>query len=65
VVVTDVALANSGVLYEKGDGGETDYEEARRRYQMAADRGHPLAQYNLGMMLAYMHAQVIVHSIMC
>src|SRR3989344_8666827 len=41
-----------GMMYRAGRGVPRDVNEARTRYQLAAEQGHPLAQFNLGRMSA-------------
>jgi hypothetical protein len=42
------AQADLAERYETGNGVDTDYNEAQRLYQAAADQGHGLATYKLG-----------------
>lgn len=42
------ALYMIGVMYEKGEGVKSDYAEAAKWYQNAAEKGNASAQYRLG-----------------
>jgi len=43
-----IAQFNLGVMYDKGEGVEKDYDEAFKWYRKAAEQGDADAQYNLG-----------------
>ena len=41
-----------GLAYLYGVGVDEDYREAERQFKLAADQGHVLSQYNLGVILS-------------
>ncbi|MFT5447046.1 MAG: TPR repeat protein [Gammaproteobacteria bacterium] len=46
------AQLSVAALYSKGQGVETDHEEAAKWYGLAADQGVPAAQFTLGLLYA-------------
>ena len=44
-------MRHLGLLYENGSGVKLDKKKAERLYRTAADRGHAMAQTNLGTFL--------------
>ena len=47
------ALNNLAVMYEIGDGVETNQQMAIDLLKRGAEQGHPLAMYNLGIRYRY------------
>lgn len=41
-------MNNLGVMYEKGNGIEQNWQKAAEIYKMAAEKGDGKAQYNIG-----------------
>jgi hypothetical protein len=48
------AMAHLGEVYEHGEGVKLDTKKAALLYRMAADRGHAVAQSNIG---AFLHSE--------
>jgi TPR repeat protein len=55
------AQFNLGLLYEQGKGVPQDEREAVKWYKEAAERGHALAQLNLGIEYSMSQEYVLAH----
>ena len=45
-------MYNLDAIYEHGEGAEQSYEKAFEQYEQAADLGHRMAQFYLGLLYA-------------